>query len=74
MIIPSYTERFGMFGYNRNVGKCDFIRRKDKDKANPHTVFYSIGFLVPLIIIIISYGRIFITTRKSAAYLRRNSR
>jgi len=67
MVIPSLTEAYGQFGYNRKNGKCDFV---EKDGLDPHFFFYAVGFLFPLAILVVSYFIIWKTSKKSSKYLK----
>ena len=50
-------------------GKCDYI---EKGEVDPKYLFYSIGFGLPAIIIIVSYFIIWKTTLKSSSFLKVN--
>ena len=61
---------FGSFGYNCQVGKCDFIAINPED-VSPHKIFYGIGFTIPCSIIFVCYPLLWYHTRKVAARTRR---
>jgi hypothetical protein len=63
--------QYGTFGYNCGIEKCDFIVSPDYDDF-PQTMYFTIGWLVPLILIVFSYVVIWIYVRKAAQYLRTN--
>ena len=64
MVTPTISGIYGNFGYNEYLGKCDYIT---KDDNTPRVVFYSLGFGLPLILIVVSY---FGTTIKSSLFLK----
>ena len=70
MVIPTATGSYGAFDYAPLLGKCDYV---DKNGVNPRYLFYSIGFGLPAIIIIVSYFIIWRTTLKSSSFLKLNS-
>ena len=52
----------GAFGYNPGLGKCDYM-----DSNGPRVLFYTIGFGLPLILIVVSYAGIWRTTTHSSS-------
>ena len=55
----------GAFGYNPGLGKCDYM-----DSNGPRVLFYTIGFGLPLILIVVSYAGIWRTTTHSSSSLQ----
>ena len=70
MVVPTISGIYGNFGYNEYLGKCDYITEDDN---TPRTIFYSLGFGLPLILIVVSYFGIWITTIKSGLFLKPSS-
>ena len=70
MVIPTATGNYGAFGYVFLMRKCDYI---EKNGVNPKYLFFTIGFVLPAIIIIVSYFIIWRTTLKSSSFLKLNS-
>jgi hypothetical protein len=69
MIIPTMLGKYGSFGYAKDLGKCDYILN---DGVDPRVLFYSLGFGLPAILIIVSYFGIWRTTTKSSSFLKLN--
>ena len=59
--IQGYT---GTFGYNTMLGKCDYM-----DNNGPRVLFYTLGFGLPLILIVACYSGIWRTTTLSSSTL-----
>ena len=70
MVMPTATGSYGAFDYVSHLGKCEYII---KNEVNPKYLFWSIGFGLPAIIIIVSYFIIWRTTLKSSSFLKLNS-
>merc|ERR1739838_275201 len=72
MVLPSLPsiELYGKFGYDKDFGKCDYMAKDGKD---PKLLFWSLGFCLPLIIIVVSYLIIWRSSTQSSLYLRQNS-
>ena len=70
MVAPTISGIFGEFGYNEDLGRCVYIT---KDDNTPRVLFYSLGFGLPLILIVISYFGIWRTTIKSGLFLKPSS-
>ena len=69
MVAPTLSNTYGMsgygtFGYNEALGKCDY------DDDGFDDVFYSIGFCLPLILIVLSYFGIRRITLRSSSNLK----
>ena len=81
LILPSilgtlkgeYGAGYGEFGYAKELGKCDYLSPENEGDIHPRNLYMSIGFLVPLLLIVISYITIWRTTIKSSSFLKRNS-
>ncbi|XP_023331522.1 protein trapped in endoderm-1 isoform X2 [Eurytemora carolleeae] len=67
LVSPSFFNIYGQFGYNRKMGKCDFLELNEND---PHVLFYTVGFLVPLCILLVSYAIIWRMSRESSKFLK----
>ena len=70
MVSPTLSKTYdmpgyGRFGYNEDLGKCGY-----DDVQGPRVLFYSIGFGVPLILIVVSYFGIWTITMKSSSSLK----
>ena len=73
MVVPTICGWYGQFGYDMELGKCDYIRiNEDSAKMHPRTVFLGISFLLPLFLIIMSYTIIW-RKAKSRCFLRQSS-
>ena len=72
LVLPTSLKMYGKFGYDPHLGKCDFIVT-EPDKIHPRVMFLSIGFIIPMIMIIVSYSTIWRTTVKSSSFLKLNS-
>jgi len=70
MILPSLLGASGKFGYNRFLGKCDFMSNTDDVKDNPNNFFYAIGFFLPFCILTASYYLIYRKSKSSSKYLK----
>ena len=73
MVAPTISGIYGTFGYNKDLGKCDYISIHKYDCGRPRQLFYSLGFGLPLILIVISYFGIWRTTIKSGLFLKPSS-
>ena len=73
MVVPTICGWYGQFGYDMELGKCDYIRiNEDSEKMHPRTLFLGISFLLPLFLIIMSYTIIW-RKAKSRCFLRQSS-
>ena len=55
-IMQTYIfQDFGTFGYNCRIGKCDFVAREGSNMY-PRVFLYGVGFTVPCILTVLSYG------------------
>ena len=72
---------FGTFGYNVRLGKCDYLSdsearddwSEEDDKIRPRVLFLSVGFILPMIMIVVSYFTIWRTSIMSSSFLKLNS-
>ena len=73
--------RYGTFGYNVRLGKCDYLSEsearddwsEEDDKIHPRVLFLSVGFILPMIMIVVSYFTIWRTSIMSSSFLKLNS-
>ena len=73
--------RYGTFGYNVRLGKCDYLSdsearddwSEEDDKIHPRVLFLSVGFILPMIMIVVSYFTIWRTSIMSSSFLKLNS-
>ena len=73
LIVPTICEWYGKFGYDKELGKCDYIRtNENKRMPHPRTFFLGISFMLPLLIITGSYTIIW-KKAKSRCFLRQSS-
>ena len=70
MVTPTISGIYGNFGYNEYLGKGDYIT---KENNTPRVVFYSLGYGLPLILIVVSYFGIWRTTIRSYLILKPSS-
>ena len=68
MVLPTICGFHGEFGYNEDLGKCDYIETETDD--DPRLFFYSIGFGLPLILIVVSYYSIWRNATKLSSFLK----
>jgi hypothetical protein len=68
MVIPSITGRFGSFGYNERLEKCDYI---DEDiEWYWRILFFSIELGLPFVLIVVSYFGIWRKSTKLASSVK----
>ena len=73
LVLPTILDWHGSFGYAPELGKCDYLTPSVEGAVHPRMIYMSIGFLVPLLLIVFSYVTIWRTTIKSSSFLKRNS-
>ena len=73
LVLPTSLNWYGQFGYVTELGKCDYLSPRHSGDLHPRKLAMSIGFLVPLVLIVFSYVTIWRTTIKSSSFLKRNS-
>ena len=62
--------KYGSFGYDAALGKCDYIR---KDGVDPRMLFYTFGFGIPFILIVVCYFAIWRMSSRSSSFIKLNS-
>ena len=73
LVLPTILHWHGRFGYAPEQGKCDYLTPREEGEIHPRKIYMSIGFLIPLLLIVASYVTIWRTTIKSSSFLKRNS-
>ncbi|XP_042230118.1 protein trapped in endoderm-1-like isoform X1 [Homarus americanus] len=68
MLIP-LLKIYGEFTYNHNTDECDFSDNT-KYGQGPRKLFLALGFLLPCVVIIVSYSYIFYKARQSSVKLQ----
>ena len=71
LVLPTAAGWNGFFGYDPELGKCDFIK-PDADNVHPRVIVLGIGFSLPMWIITVSYFTIWRTSTKSPYFLKHN--
>ena len=62
----------GEFGYDCHTGKCDIISNQDTKKGHiPFAIVGGIAYGLPSILIISSYGMIWLYIRRSQTFLKK---
>ncbi|KAK7083247.1 hypothetical protein SK128_018705 [Halocaridina rubra] len=72
MIIP-LSKLYGEFTYNERTKECDFSDNPESGGAGPRKLFLALGFLLPCVVIILSYSYIFYKAKRSSARIRARS-
>ena len=72
LVLPTVLSWHGEFGFAEELGKCDYLR-PGEGTFHPRKLYMSIGFLVPLLLIVLSYLTFWRTSIKSSSFLKRNS-
>ena len=70
LVLPTILELHGKFGYDKDLGKCGYLKREMDETPDPRSLYFSIGFLNPLIIMLVSYYRIWRKTISSSSFLK----
>ena len=74
--------RYGTFGYNVRLGRCAYLSNseagddwseEDEKIHHPRVLFISVGFILPMIMIVVSYFTIWRTSIMSSSFLKLNS-
>lgn len=65
-----FVQIYGKFVYNYRTDECDFSDQTEHGLA-PRKLFLSLGFLLPCIVIIVSYSYIFYKVSKRKIYVLR---
>lgn len=71
MLVP-LLQIYGKFVYNERTDECDFSDQTQYGQT-PRKLFLSLGFLLPCVVIIVSYSYIFYKARQSSAKVRATS-
>ena len=69
MLFMPLIGNFGHFGYSDRLRKCDYIEDPGVDE-NLRKCFYSIEFGVPLLLVVVSYFRIWRKTTQLSLILK----
>ena len=72
LVLPTIFEWYGKFGYDKIRGKCDYLEEREYF-IDAKMCFLGISFIIPMILITVSYFILWKTTRKNSLYLRNNS-
>ena len=72
LVLPTILSWHGELGFAEELGKCDYLRPSEGN-FHPRKLYMSIGFLVPLLLIVLSYLTVWRTSIKSSEFLKRNS-
>ena len=72
LVLPTWVGWYGRFGYDSRLGKCDFQDTGDT-LIHPHKLFLGVGFIIPFILIMVSYFTIWRTSIRSSSFLKHNS-
>jgi len=68
LLIPTLSGKFGRFGYDAMNGSCSIM-----GSSTAKMSYFLIGFLIPCIVIVVCYARIFCVVRKSDLRVRGHS-
>ena len=70
LVLPTLSQWYGQFGYDSQLGKCDYLPPSHQENIHPRQLFLSVAFIVPLLLIGLSYLTIWRTTlRDGSIYL-----
>ena len=67
LVLPTLSQWYGQFGYDAKLGKCDYLPPLDEDLVHPRQLFLSVAFIVPLLLIGLSYLTIWRTTLRDGS-------
>ena len=70
LVLPTILEVHGKFGYDAELGKCGYLKKDVNETPDPRSLYFSVGFLNPLIIMIISYYKIWRKSMSSSSFLK----
>ena len=70
LVLPTVLELHGKFGYDQILGKCGYLKRELDEKPDPRSLYFCIGFFNPLIIMLVSYYRIWRKTINSSSFIK----
>lgn len=71
MQLPTFFKVWGAFGYDPNLRTCSIL--KDENGRSSKTPLFVIAFVIPCLIIVGCYARIFWVVHKSEVRLRRHA-
>lgn len=71
MQLPTLFKVWGAFGYDKKLGTCSIIT--DVNGRSSKTPLFVIAFVIPCIIIVVCYARIFWVVHKSEQRMRQHS-
>ncbi|XP_044728397.1 G-protein coupled receptor moody isoform X2 [Chrysoperla carnea] len=71
MQLPTLLGIWGEFGYDARLGTCTI--KKDEHGRSSKTALFIIAFIVPCLIIIVCYAKIFLVVKKSHARVQRHT-
>ena len=71
LVVPTLSGWYGRFGYDSVLGKCDYLPPQHQDHVHPRQLFLSIAFMVPLVLIGVSYLTIWRTTLRDCDRLEK---
>ena len=71
LVLPTLAQWYGEFGYDPRLGKCDYLPPPHQDLIHPRQLFLSVAFIVPLLLIGLSYLTIWRTTIRDGATIEK---
>ncbi|GAB6022426.1 hypothetical protein CHUAL_006540 [Chamberlinius hualienensis] len=69
-LLPTWAGWWGRFGFDNQVGTCSIL---SVDGRSPKSFLFALGFVLPCIIVVICYLRIFFVVKKSAMKTKSNT-
>lgn len=72
MQIPTLLKVWGRFDYDPNLETCSIV--KDANGNTPKTFLFIMGFLIPCVVIVCCYAKIFWVVHKSEMRIRKHAR
>uniref|UniRef100_A0A182NQC4 G-protein coupled receptors family 1 profile domain-containing protein n=1 Tax=Anopheles dirus TaxID=7168 RepID=A0A182NQC4_9DIPT len=70
--LPTLFGVWGKFGYNHQLGTCSIL--PDAEGRSSKTTMFIVAFLIPCIIIVVCYSRIFCVVHKSDKRMKNHSK
>ncbi|XP_058792835.1 G-protein coupled receptor moody isoform X2 [Phymastichus coffea] len=71
MQIPALVGSWGSFAYDSNLETCSIVR--DANGRSPKTFLFIMGFVIPCIVIVACYSKIFWVVHKSESRMRKHT-
>ncbi|XP_071056214.1 G-protein coupled receptor moody-like isoform X2 [Onthophagus taurus] len=71
IMIPTLAGKWGKFALDENLGTCSIV--VDNNGNSPKTALFVVAFIIPCIIILVSYGRIYWVVRKSSKRVQQHT-